>query len=339
MDAEVAGPRRRRQDRADPFQDRRRRLEQKVLQRPGVGQRRGASQPTRRRPGPVVLPGGADHGRRPACVAAIDVEEHLLVPRVADDPLLFWSSTRVLDVAAAALREQLFLHRGRHRKVDEVRLQEVRDPRRVAHLVQDVIAPPTYIVRRGQTIARARPDAMAKASVDVIVAMRDPMAVYACECDDVLPRCALGPFHLLDAAVVLQKSRPAARLALFDERVAVLRPPGGRFHGVPFGGRLRLALPSLRLGDLRAPVIDGEAVPVEAPRFCESLIAAFQNVRRQRVPRRHEARGQAVEERVVMGEECTIGTAPNTNASQWRWQSIWEPGGEMTYLAFRSSPT
>ena len=39
-----------------------------------------------------------------------------------------------------------------------------------------------------------------------------------------------------------------------------------------------------------------------------------------------------------MGEECTTGTAPNTNASQWRWQSIWEPGGEMTYLAF-SSPT
>ena len=34
---------------------------------------------------------------------------------------------------------------------------------------------PWQFVRRGQTIARARPDAMAKASVDVIVAMRDPM--------------------------------------------------------------------------------------------------------------------------------------------------------------------
>jgi len=34
---------------------------------------------------------------------------------------------------------------------------------------------PRQFVRRGQTIARARPDAMAKASVDVIVAMRDPM--------------------------------------------------------------------------------------------------------------------------------------------------------------------
>ena len=34
---------------------------------------------------------------------------------------------------------------------------------------------PRQFVRRGHTIARARPDAMAKASVDVIVAMRDPM--------------------------------------------------------------------------------------------------------------------------------------------------------------------
>ena len=66
---------------------------------------------------------GLNRKSSPCRVAAINVEEHFLVPSVADDPLLFWSSTHVLDVAAAALREQLFLHRGRHRKVDEVRGQ------------------------------------------------------------------------------------------------------------------------------------------------------------------------------------------------------------------------
>ena len=94
------------------------------------------------------------------------------------------------------------------------------------------------------------------------------MSIDSCECDDEFPRCALGPLQLLDAAVVLQQSRPAARLALFDERVAVLRPTSGRFHGVRLGGRLRLAPPGgLRLGDLRAPVIDREAAPVKALRF------------------------------------------------------------------------